>query len=130
MKKMLNNLINDSLHTTVLLFALSPQAKADTEFQIQCPGRQTMTILRAEYGLSMLMWPKQHFLLAAGEKVSQLADGDRVSITQFRNGDERIRDRGNGIVYFDYEDSANPVECSHTGMRDVPAGIPPPYEPG
>lgn len=118
-----------TIFTASTLMSEISSAYADAEFQIQCPGRPTMTILRAEYGLSMLMWQK-HFLLASGEKVSRLKDGDKVSITQFRNGDELIRDRANSTVYFDYEDTSSPVECDHTSIRDVPSGIPTPYEPG
>lgn len=110
-------------------------AIADSELQIQCLGRQTMKIFRAEYGLSMLMWPHHHFLLASGEKVSHLLnrdrdrDTDRVSITQFRNGDELLRDRVNDAVYFYYNEAATPVERNQTDMHELPAGVPPRYEP-
>lgn len=63
------------------------------EFQISCQGRQTMTIDRAEYGISTLMWGGDNFQIAAGQQRTRLSDGQPVSITLFRNGDQLMIDQ-------------------------------------
>ncbi len=65
-------------------------AWSETEFQLNCPGRTTMTVSRAEYGLTTLMWPPGHFQIAAGQQRTRLEAGDKVAITRFRNGDQLI----------------------------------------
>ncbi|CAH0492472.1 unnamed protein product [Peronospora farinosa] len=47
-------------------------AWSETEFQLNCPGRTTMTVSRAEYGLTTLMWPPGHFQIAAGQQRTRL----------------------------------------------------------
>lgn len=93
-------------------------AHSETEFQINCPGRATMTVSRAAYGLSTLMWPQHHFQVAAGQKRARLDDGDKIAITRFRNGDQLIANKNNGEIFFVYSGSEKLLPCSRTEKRD------------
>ncbi|WP_313686277.1 hypothetical protein [Pantoea sp.] len=94
-------------------------AWSESEFQVTCPGRPTMTVSRAEYGLSMLMWPTDHFQIAAGQQRTHLQDGDKVAITRFRNGDQLIVNKNNGDTFFVYADSDKLLPCERTEKRDI-----------
>lgn len=94
-------------------------AHAETEFQITCSGRATMTVSRAAYGLSTLMWGEDHFQIASGEKRSQLEDGVKVAITQFRNGDQLIVNKNSDETYFAFQGSENLVPCNRSAERDT-----------
>ncbi|CAB0011913.1 unnamed protein product, partial [Nesidiocoris tenuis] len=61
-----------------------------------------MTVSRDDYGISTLMWPEHQFEIAAGETFSQLTSGDRVSVTQFRNGDQMMVDDRTEETFFSY----------------------------
>jgi len=92
-----------------------------SEFQIVCEGRPAMTVSRASYGLSTLMWPKRHFQVAAGQQRTHLQDGDKVAITRFRNGDQLVINKSSGETFFVYAQSNKLVPCRRTEKRD--AGI-------
>lgn len=96
-------------------------AWSESEFQINCPGRPTMTISRAEYGLTTLMWPQNHFQIAAGQQRTRLQAGDKVAITRFRNGDLLIVNQRSEATFFVYRDSDKLVPCSRSEKRDVEA---------
>jgi hypothetical protein len=96
-------------------------AWSESEFQINCPGRPTMTISRAEYGLATLMWPQNHFQIAAGQQRTRLQAGDKVAITRFRNGDQLIVNQRSEATFFVYRDSDKLVPCSRSEKRDVEA---------
>lgn len=104
-----------------LLACYSASAWSESEFQLHCPGRPTMTISRAEYGLSTLSWPQQHFQIAAGQLHTRINGGDNVAITRFRNGDQLIVNKSNLDTFFVYHDSDKLVPCSRSAMRDVDA---------
>ena len=74
-------------------------AWSESEFQITCPGRATMTVSRASYGLSTRMWPKRHFQVAAGQQRLHLEGGDSVAITRFRNGDRLVINKESGNLF-------------------------------
>lgn len=94
-------------------------AWSETEFQLNCPGRPTMTVSRANYGLSTLMWPTRHFQVAAGQQRTSLQDGDKVAITRFRNGDQLIVNKNSGETFFVYANSDKLLPCSRTEKRDA-----------
>lgn len=94
-------------------------AWSESEFQITCPGRPTMTVSRAEYGLSTLMWPTRHFQIAAGQQRTRLQGGDKVAITRFRNGDQLIVNKNNDDTFFVYADSDKLIPCNRTEKRDA-----------
>ncbi|MBK0095403.1 hypothetical protein IBT49_05405 [Erwinia sp. S63] len=94
-------------------------AWSDTEFQITCPGRPTMTVSRAEYGLSTLMWPTRHFQIAAGQQRTRLQGGDKVAITRFRNGDQLIVNKNNDDTFFVFANSDKLIPCNRTEKRDT-----------
>lgn len=102
-----------------LLACLSAPAWGETEFQITCPGRPTMTVGRAEYGLSTLMWPKHHFQVAAGQQRTRLKQGDKVAITRFRNGDQLIVNEDTDETFFVFANSNKLLECMRSEKRDV-----------
>lgn len=104
-----------------LLACYVTPAWSESEFQINCPGRPTMTISRAEYGLTTLMWPQGHFQIAAGQQRTQLKAGDKVAITRFRNGDQLIVNQRSEETFFVYRDSDKLVPCSRSEKRDVDA---------
>lgn len=94
-------------------------AWSESEFQINCPGRPVMTISRAEYGLSTLMWPQGHFQIASGQQRTRLKEGDKVAITRFRNGDQLIVNKSTEETFFVYRDSDKLLPCRRTDKRDV-----------
>ena len=94
---------------------------SETEFQLNCPGRPTMTVSRAEYGLTTLMWPENHFQIAAGQQRTRLEAGDQVAITRFRNGDQLIVNQRSQATFFVYRDSDKLLPCSRSEKRDVDA---------
>lgn len=96
-------------------------AWSESEFQITCPGRPTMTVSRAAYGLSTLMWPTRHFQIAAGQQRTKLEAGDPVAITRFRNGDQLIVNQRSKEIFFVYRDSDKLLPCSRSEKRDVDA---------
>jgi len=96
-------------------------AWSETEFQLNCPGRATMTVSRAEYGLTTLMWPQGHFQIAAGQQRTRLEAGDKVAITRFRNGDQLIVNQRSQATFFVYRDSDKLLPCSRSEKRDVDA---------
>lgn len=102
-----------------LLSCLAAPAWSESEFQITCPGRPTMTVSRAAYGLSTLMWPRHHFQIAAGQQRTRLQAGDSVSITRFRNGDQLIVNQDNAEIFFVYAQSDKLLPCSRTAKRDA-----------
>lgn len=94
-------------------------AWSDSEFQITCPGRPTMTVSRAGYGLSTLMWPSRHFQVAAGQQRTRLQGGDKVAITRFRNGDQLIVNKNNDDTFFVFANSDKLIPCNRTEKRDT-----------
>ncbi|WP_294907554.1 hypothetical protein [Tatumella sp. UBA2305] len=90
------------------------------EFQISCSGRPTMTIDRAEYGISTLMWGDDNFQIAAGQDRMRLQDGQPVSITLFRNGDQLMVDNATGDTFFVYAGTTKLVPCERTDTRPDP----------
>ncbi|MDT0175478.1 hypothetical protein ACR6A7_13415 [Pantoea sp. RRHST58] len=108
-----------TLFTLGLLSCAIAPAWSETQFQITCPGRSTMTISRAAYGLSTLTWPQHHFQIAAGEQHTRLQGGDRVAITRFRNGDQLIVNKASEETFFVYRDSDRLLPCSRSETRDV-----------
>lgn len=102
----------------LMAYHIAP-AWSETEFQITCPGRPTMTVSRAEYGLSTLMWPTRHFQIAAGQQRTRLQGGDKVAITRFRNGDQLIVNKNNDDTFFVYADSDKLIPCNRTEKRDA-----------
>lgn len=90
------------------------------EFQISCQGRQTMTIDRAEYGISTLMWGGDNFQIAAGQQRTRLSDGQPVSITLFRNGDQLMIDQATQNTFFVYAGTSALVPCERTFTRPDP----------
>lgn len=104
----------------LLAWHIAP-AWSETEFQLNCPGRPTMTVSRAEYGLTTLMWPENHFQIAAGQQRIRLDAGDQVAITRFRNGDQLIVNQRSQATFFVYRDSDKLLPCSRSEKRDVDA---------
>lgn len=100
-------------------FALTPPNDGD-EFQISCPGRDTMTIDRAEYGISTLMWGTDNFQIAAGQERTRLSDGQPVWITMFRNGDQLMVDKATQNTFFVYAGTQALVPCERTFTRPDP----------
>jgi len=94
-------------------------AWSESEFQITCPGRATMTVSRASYGLSTLMWPKRHFQVAAGQQRFHLEGGDSVAVTRFRNGDRLVINKESGETFFVYAQSDKLVPCQRSVKRDA-----------
>ncbi len=90
------------------------------EFQISCPGRSTMTIDRAEYGISTLTWGGDNFQIAAGQDRTRLQDGQPVSITLFRNGDQLMVDNATRNTFFVYAGTTTLVPCERTYTRPDP----------
>ncbi|WP_249213129.1 MULTISPECIES: hypothetical protein [unclassified Tatumella] len=90
------------------------------EFQISCAGRPTMTIDRAEYGISTLMWGDNNFQIAAGQDRTRLQDGQPVSITLFRNGDQLMVDNATQNTFFVYAGTTTLVPCERTDSRPDP----------
>ncbi|MBP2171044.1 hypothetical protein J2125_004236 [Erwinia toletana] len=109
-----------ALAACLLAFTLFP-AHADSEFQITCPGRATMTISRAQYGLTTAMWPGHHFQIASGRQRSQINGGDRVTITRFRNGDQLIVDKSSDETFFAFNNSNELVPCARSSDRESDA---------
>ncbi|MDU5782262.1 MAG: hypothetical protein E6Z83_15865 [Pantoea sp.] len=108
-----------TLFTLGLLSCAIAPAWSETQFQITCPGRPTMTISHAAYGLSTLSWPQHHFQIAAGKQHTRLKDGDSVAITRFRNGDQLIVNKASDETFFVYRDSNRLLPCSRSETRDV-----------
>lgn len=88
------------------------------QFQITCPGRATMTVTRADYGLTTVMWPGDHFQIAAGHQRSRTDNGDRVAITLFRNGDQMIVNKSEEETWFSYNGKHTVVPCSRSSARE------------
>ncbi|ORM69327.1 hypothetical protein HA48_19405 [Pantoea wallisii] len=105
--------------TLALMVCYITPAWSESEFQINCPGRPVMTVSRADYGLSTLMWPSRHFQVAAGQQRTRLKEGDKVSITRFRNGDQLIVNKNSGETFFVYAGSDKLMPCSRTEKRDA-----------
>lgn len=104
-----------------LLSLWTASAHSETEFQITCPGRAAMTVSRAHYGLTTLMWPQRHFQVAAGQTKHRMENGAQVSITRFRNGDRLVVNQTSGQIWFAYRDSQQLQPCSRSAKRDVEA---------
>ncbi|MCZ4058651.1 hypothetical protein O3W44_05560 [Pantoea sp. LMR881] len=94
-------------------------AWSESEFQINCPGRPVMTVSRANYGLSTVMWPEGHFQIASGQQRARLDEGDKVAITRFRNGDQLIVNKSSQEIFFVYRDSDKLLPCRRTNKREV-----------
>ncbi len=90
------------------------------EFQISCAGRPTMTVDRAEYGISTLMWAGDNFQIAAGQDRTRLQGGQPVSITLFRNGDQLMVDNATQNTFFVYAGTTTLVPCERTYSRPDP----------
>ena len=101
------------------LFTFS--AQSETEFQLSCPGRAAMTISRAHYGLTTLMWPQHYFQVASGQIKHTLEDGSKVTLTRFRNGDRLIINQSSGEAWFAAHGSNELTPCSRSAKRDVEA---------
>ncbi|UQY45810.1 hypothetical protein M1E08_12190 [Erwinia sp. PK3-005] len=104
-----------------LLTLVTSSAWSETEFQITCPGRAVMTISRAQYGLTTLMWPQRHFQVASGQTRHTMENGARIAITRFRNGDRLIINQSNGEVWFAYHNTSKLLPCSRSAKREVEA---------
>ncbi|MGE9553578.1 hypothetical protein ACQPT2_20805 [Erwinia amylovora] len=90
----------------------------NTEFQITCPGRPTMTVTNAQYGLTTMMWAGDNFQIAAGDQQSRTDNGVKVAITLFRNGDQMIVNKADDQTYFSYSGGQKLVSCSRTGEKE------------
>ncbi len=78
-----------------------------------------MTVGRADYGLSTLMWPKHHFQVASGQQRTRLKQGDNVAITRFRNGDQLIVNQDTNETFFVFANSNKLLACMRSEKRDV-----------
>lgn len=90
----------------------------NTQFQITCAGRPTMTVTKAQYGLTTLKWPGDHFQIAAGNQRSQTDSGVKVSIVLFRNGDQMIVNKTDGKTFFSFNGDNKLVPCSRSSERE------------
>ncbi|MEN4978102.1 hypothetical protein ABEI05_08265 [Erwinia billingiae] len=90
----------------------------NTEFQITCPGRPTMTVTQAQYGLTTLMWPGDNFQIAAGNQRSKTDNGVKVSIVLFRNGDQMVVNTSDDDTFFSYSGVQKLVPCSRSSERE------------
>lgn len=99
-------------------WATSDTPKLNTEFQITCPGRPTMTVTKAQYGLTTLMWQGDHFQIAAGNQRSKTENGDKVSIVLFRNGDQMVVNKSDENIFFSYDGENKLVSCTRSSERD------------
>ncbi|WP_254446324.1 hypothetical protein [Pantoea sp. CCBC3-3-1] len=90
----------------------------NSKFQITCPGRPTMTVSNAQYGLTTVMWAGDHFQIASGTQQSKTDNGDKVSIVLFRNGDQMIVNKTDSETFFSYSGEKNLVSCNRTGERE------------
>lgn len=104
--------------TTFTVQATSDSPRLNTEFQITCPGRPTMTVTKAQYGLTTLMWPGDHFQIAAGNQRSRTENGDKVSIILFRNGDQMVVNQSDENIFFSYDGANKLVSCTRSSERD------------
>jgi len=98
--------------------ATSDSPRLNTKFQISCPGRPTMTVTKAQYGLTTLMWPGDHFQIAAGKQRSETENGDKVSIVLFRNGDQMVVNQSDENIFFSYDGANKLVSCTRSSERD------------
>lgn len=100
------------------VWATSDTPGLNTKFQITCPGRPTMTVTKAQYGLTTLMWPGDHFQIAAGHQRSKTENGDKVSIVLFRNGDQMVVNQSDDNIFFSYDGANKLVSCTRSSERD------------
>jgi hypothetical protein len=98
--------------------ATSDSPRLNSEFQITCPGRPTMTVTKAQYGLTTLMWPGDHFQIAAGKQHSETKNGDKVSIVLFRNGDQMVVNQSDENIFFSYDGVNKLVSCTRSSEKD------------
>lgn len=90
----------------------------NTEYQINCPGRPTMTVTNAQFGLTTVMWAGDNFQIAVGSQQSHTSDGVKVAITLFRNGDQMMVNETNRQTWFSWSGGQKLVECSRSGERE------------
>ncbi len=90
----------------------------NSKFQITCPGRATMTVTSAQYGLTTVTWAGDQFQIAAGTQQSKTDSGVKVSIVLFRNGDQMIVNKADSETFFSYSGEKNLVSCSRSGERE------------
>ncbi|MEI2264889.1 hypothetical protein [Erwinia sp. CGal63] len=90
----------------------------NSEYQITCPGRPTMTVTSAQYGLTTLLWAGDHFQVAAGSQRSHTDNGDSVAIILFRNGDQMVTNKNTDETFFSYNGQKHLVSCSRTSERE------------
>lgn len=109
------------LAACLLLLSAGLQAKSSsgeqTLYQLNCPGRTTMTVARAQGGLSTLSWHGHHFQVAATIQRQKLTSGQTLTLTQFRNGDRLIVNADTGNVWFAYRGESHPVRCQGSEPR-------------
>ncbi|WP_233598502.1 hypothetical protein [Erwinia sp. 198] len=102
-------------------FAQSSEGTAplqNSEYQITCPGRPTMTVTNAQYGLTTVLWAGDNFQIASGSQQSRTDNGDKVAIVLFRNGDQMVMNKSTNETFFSYEGRKTLVSCSRTGERE------------
>lgn len=99
-------------------WATSDTPGLNTKFQITCPGRPTMTVTKAQYGVTTLMWAGDHFQIASGSQRSKTENGDKVSIVLFRNGDQMVVNQSDENIFFSYEGENKLVSCTRSSERD------------
>ncbi|BDH45509.1 hypothetical protein TUM12370_15530 [Salmonella enterica subsp. enterica serovar Choleraesuis] len=103
-----------------LTFSHNASAQVQTQFDINCPGRSSMTVVRAVSGLSTLSWDKTNFQVAAGLHKGRLDNGNPVTFTRFRNGDRLLINTVDGSAWFVYAGEHKPVRCQRSDSREAP----------
>ncbi|WP_380180875.1 hypothetical protein [Kalamiella sp. sgz302252] len=90
----------------------------NSEYQITCAGRPTMTVTNAQYGLTTLLWAGDNFQIASGSQQSRTENGDKVAIVLFRNGDQMVMNKSTNETFFSYSGQKQLVSCSRTSERE------------
>lgn len=96
----------------------SAEPLQNSEYQITCPGRPTMTVANAQYGLTTLMWAGDNFQIASGSQQSRADNGDKVAMVLFRNGDQMVMNKSTDETFFSYNGQNKLVSCSRSRERE------------
>ena len=96
----------------------SAEPMQNSEYQISCAGRPTMTVTNAQYGLTTILWAGDNFQIASGSQQSHTDSGDKVEIVLFRNGDQMVINRSSNETFFSYNGQKKLVSCSRTSERE------------
>ncbi len=96
----------------------SAEPMQNSEYQITCPGRPTMTVTHAQYGLTTILWAGDNFQIASGSQQSRTDNGDKVAMVLFRNGDQMVMNQSTNETFFSFNGKKSLVSCSRTGERE------------